>query len=184
MARAQVDDLRRHAAVPTVSKVKKRRLFFAMELTDARDQRAMTRQVLQAFGFSLGDLRARPARLEQLVDANVGPDYLSKYREFKYRETLFERFARQCEINRVDESRGSALVPVVHVAVLPGYMSQPKRIYISVAAKLPSLLLLGVFILMGHFRRPSAADPSSVEKVAFARRVRPALSFRPWAFTG
>ena len=45
--------------------------------------------------------------------ARGGPDYVSKYREFKYQETLFELFARQYELARVDESREGALIQVV-----------------------------------------------------------------------
>ena len=75
----------------------------------------------------LSALRAQLARLEQATDTNVGPDYLTKYREFKYRETLFELFARQYEIARVDESREGALIQIVDPAVPPEYKSKPKR---------------------------------------------------------
>jgi uncharacterized protein involved in exopolysaccharide biosynthesis len=123
----------------------------------------------------LSALRAQLARLEQAVDANVGPDYLTKYREFKYRETLFELFARQYEIARVDESREGALIQVVDVAVPPEYKSKPKRLFIAVAATLLSLLLLGMFILVRHFWRENAVDPEGAEKVA---RLRAAFGRR------
>jgi uncharacterized protein involved in exopolysaccharide biosynthesis len=123
----------------------------------------------------LGALRAQLARLEQAADANVGPDYLTKYREFKYRETLFDLFARQYEIARVDESREGALIQVVDPAVPPEYKSKPKRLFIAVAATLLSLLLLGMFILVRHFWRESAAEPEGAEKVA---RLRAAFGRR------
>ncbi len=117
----------------------------------------------------LSALRTQLARLENAVDANVGPDYLTKYREFKYRETLFELFARQYEIARVDESREGALIQVVDPAVPPEYKSKPKRAFIAVAATLLSLLLLGMFILARHFWRESATDPNGAEKMARLR---------------
>jgi uncharacterized protein involved in exopolysaccharide biosynthesis len=123
----------------------------------------------------LSALRAQLARLEQAADVNVGPDYLSKYREFKYRETLFDLFARQYEIARVDESREGALIQVVDVATPPEYKSKPKRLFIAVAATLLSLLLLGMFIVVRHFWRESAVDPDAAEKVA---RVRAAFGRR------
>lgn len=123
----------------------------------------------------LSALRAQLARLEQATDTNVGPDYLTKYREFKYRETLFELFARQYEIARVDESREGALIQVVDVAVPPEYKSKPKRLFIAVAATLLSLLLLGMFILVRHFWRETAADPEGAVKVA---RLRAAFGRR------
>ena len=123
----------------------------------------------------LSALRAQLARLEQTADANVGPDYLTKYREFKYRETLFELFARQYELARVDESREGALIQVVDVAVVPEYKSKPKRLFIAAAATMLSLLLLGMFILVRHFWRETAADPEGAEKVA---RLRAAFGRR------
>ena len=123
----------------------------------------------------LSALRAQLARLEQAADANVGPDYLTKYREFKYRETLFELFARQYEIARVDESREGALIQVVDAAVPPEMKSKPKRKLIAVGATAASLLLLGMFILLRHAWRQTATDPEGAEKVA---RLRAALGRR------
>ena len=123
----------------------------------------------------LSALRAQLARLEQTADASVGPDYLTKYREFKYRETLFELFARQYEIARVDESREGALIQVVDMAIPPEYKSKPKRLVIAVSATLLSLLLLGVFILARHVWRETAADPEGAKTVA---RLRAAFGRR------
>lgn len=123
----------------------------------------------------LGALRGQLARLEQTAGPAAGPDYLTKYREFKYRETLFELFARQYELARVDESREGALIQVVDVAVPPEYKSKPKRGLIAVAATFAGLLLLAAFILMRHAWRKAAADPERAEKVA---RLRVALGRR------
>ena len=105
----------------------------------------------------IGALRAQLARLEQAADANAGPDYLSKYREFKYRETLFELFARQYEVARVDESREGALIQVVDPATTPEYKSKPKRALIAVAATVLSLLLIGLVIVVRDVWRKEAA---------------------------
>ena len=123
----------------------------------------------------LSALRTQLARLEQTADSSIGPDYVSKYREFKYRETLFELFAKQYEIARVDESREGALIQVVDVATAPEYKSKPKRALIAIAATVSSLLLLGTFILVRHFWRESAKDPEGAEKVA---RLRAAFGRR------
>jgi len=124
---------------------------------------------------ALSALRAQLARLEQATDLNVGPDYISKYRDFKYRETLFELFARQYEVARVDESREGALIQVVDTAMPPERKSKPKRTVIAVATTFVALLLLGLFILLRHFWRESAHDPQNTERVsrlraAFGRR--------------
>ena len=112
----------------------------------------------------LSALRAQLARLEQAADPNIGADYMSLYREFKYRETLFDLFARQYEIARVDESREGALIQVVDLALPPEYKSKPKRLLIAAVATMLSLLLLGMFILVRHFWRESAADAKARER--------------------
>jgi uncharacterized protein involved in exopolysaccharide biosynthesis len=130
----------------------------------------LQRQIAQ-----LSALRAQLGRLEQAADSNVGPDYVTKYREFKYREALFELFARQYELARVDESREGALIQVVDPAAPPEYKSKPKRAFIAAAATLASLLLLGMFILVRHAWRQTAADPEGAEKLA---RLRAAFGRR------
>lgn len=95
-------------------------------------------------------LRDQLTRVEQAADASIGPDYLTKYREFKYRETLFELFAKQYEIARIDESREGALVQVVDPATVPEYKSKPKRAFIGIVATVLSLLVIGMFILVRH----------------------------------
>ena len=130
---------------------------------------------VQRQAAQLSALRGQLARLERSATDDAGPDYLSKYREFKYRETLFELFARQYELARVDESREGALIQVVDVALPPEYKSKPKRALIAVGATMVSLLLLGMFILVRHAWRQTAADPQSADKVA---RLRAAFGRR------
>jgi len=92
-------------------------------------------------------LRSQLARLEQATDAKGGPDYVGKYREFKYQETLFDLFARQYELARVDESR-EGLVQVVDGALPPERKSKPKRaiIAVSTTAAVAVLLAMGLFV--------------------------------------
>lgn len=130
---------------------------------------------VQRQAAQLSALRGQLARLERSATDDAGPDYLSKYREFKYRETLFELFARQYELARVDESREGALIQVVDVAVPPEMKSKPARKVIAVGATMVALLLLGMFILVRHAWRQTAADPQSAEKVA---RLRAAFGRR------
>jgi uncharacterized protein involved in exopolysaccharide biosynthesis len=101
----------------------------------------------------LSALRTQLARLEQATDSSVGPDYVSKYREFKYRETLFELFARQYEIARVDESREGALIQVLDPATPPERRSKPKRVLTAAAAALAALVLMSVVLLARHLSR-------------------------------
>lgn len=99
---------------------------------------------------TLNALRAQLARLEQASDTSGGPDYVGKYREFKYQETLFELFARQYELARVDESREGALIQVVDVATPPEMKSKPKRALTAVITTIAAMMALAAFVLMRH----------------------------------
>lgn len=134
-----------------------------------------TPEVQQALSI-LGSLRAQLAKLEDSVDVNGGPDYVGKFREFKYQETLFDLFARQYELARVDESREGALIQVVDVARPAEWKSKPKRALIAVAAGLASLLLLLVFVVARHAWRRAQSDPATAGKV---QQLRAALGREP-----
>lgn len=99
---------------------------------------------------ALAALRAQLTRLEQASDISGGPDYVGKYREFKYQETLFELFAKQYELARVDESREGALIQVVDVASPPEKKSKPKRALIAVVTTFAAALLLVMFVVVRH----------------------------------
>jgi uncharacterized protein involved in exopolysaccharide biosynthesis len=101
-------------------------------------------------------LRSQLARLEQATDVRGGPDYVGKYREFKYQETLFELFARQYELARVDESREGALIQVVDVASPPERKSRPKRVVPAIVTTIAAALLLAMVVLIRHSWRRRA----------------------------
>ncbi len=109
------------------------------------------------------------ARPKPASDLAGGPDYIGKYREFKYQETLFELFARQYELARLDESREGALIQVVDVAAPAEKKSKPKRAITAVATTLATLLLLAAFVFIRHFWRQSAARPEKAAKLAQLR---------------
>ena len=96
-------------------------------------------------------LREQLARTEHATESVGGPDYIGRYREFKYQETLFELYARQFELARVDESREGALIQVVDPATPPERKSKPKRAITSLVAFVATLMALVFWVLV----RPS-----------------------------
>lgn len=99
-------------------------------------------------------LREQLARLESTskpVSDDI--DYIGRYREFKYRETLFELYARQFEIARVDESREGALIQVVDKATQPEVKSYPKRGLTAVVTTAIAMVLVAVGLLIRRGRR-------------------------------
>jgi uncharacterized protein involved in exopolysaccharide biosynthesis len=75
---------------------------------------------------TLNALASQLAKMESRDKAHAtSANYVSRYREFKYQETLFELFSRQYENARVDESREGGLIQVVDEATPPERKSSP-----------------------------------------------------------
>ena len=97
----------------------------------------------------LASLKTQLAKAEKEEPASKdASDYVARYREFKYQETMFELFAKQFELAKVDESREGAVIQVLDVAEPPERKAKPKKAMIAVIATLASgfALLLFVFI--------------------------------------
>ena len=92
-------------------------------------------------------LREQLARSERTNESTGGPDYIGRYRDFKYQETLVELYARQFELARIDESREGALFQVVDSATPPERKSRPKRALTMVVSALIAALALTAFVL-------------------------------------
>ena len=104
---------------------------------------------------ALATLRAELARVEQRDDSSgrgADSSYVSKYREFKYQETLFDLFARQYELARLDESREGTLIQVVDKATPPELKSRPKRTLVALAAALISGFVMAAWAIVAHMR--------------------------------
>jgi uncharacterized protein involved in exopolysaccharide biosynthesis len=127
-----------------------------------------TPEVAQAVTM-LAALRAELAKAEASTDPSGSQDFISKFREFKYQETLFELFSRQYELARLDESREGALIQVVDVAKPAEHKSKPKRAITALATTLAAGLLLSAFVIVRHFWRQSAARPERAAKLAQLR---------------
>lgn len=110
---------------------------------------------------ALAALREQLARAELATDTSGGSDYVGKYREFKYQETLFELYARQFELARVDESREGALIQVVDPATPPERKSKPKRATIAIGTMLAAAMLLAAWVVLRQSGRASAVRRES-----------------------
>jgi uncharacterized protein involved in exopolysaccharide biosynthesis len=108
---------------------------------------------------TLQSLQAELARTERAAPANEGPGYVALYREFKYQETLFDLFARQYELARVDESREGALIQVVDKASPAEKASRPRRARMAAAGAAFGALLAAA-ILSIQYRRRNRHQPA------------------------
>lgn len=118
-------------------------------------------------------LRGQLSRMEAAGKAEGGDsDYISKYREFKYQETLAELFSRQYEAARIDESREGPLVQVVDIATPPEYKSRPLRAVIAAATSVVSLFLLVLLLWVRHWLQVmSRSDTATARGLGRLRRA-------------
>lgn len=121
---------------------------------------------------ALAALRGQLNRAEQASEPHSGPDYIGKYREFKYEEALFDLFARQYEMARLDESRDGGLIQVVDKAQVPEWKSKPKRVLIAVIATAVAFILLILLVLVQQSWRQTAMQSETSPQIA---RIRAAL---------
>ena len=97
----------------------------------------------------LASLRTQLTKAEKEEPASRdASDYVGRYREYKYQETVFELYAKQFELAKLDESREGAVIQVLDIAEPPERKAKPKKAMIAIIATLASgfALLLFVFI--------------------------------------
>ena len=114
----------------------------------------------------LGALRAQLSKLENSNGKTSGDgDYVMRYREFKYQETLFDLFAKQYELAKLDEAREGAVVQVLDLAQTPEKKSKPKKAMIAIMTTLGSGFALLLFVFIRQALRNANQLPESAEKL-------------------
>jgi tyrosine-protein kinase Etk/Wzc len=119
----------------------------------------------------LANLRAQLGKQEKDTPSTTGKattegDYITKYREFKYNETLFELFSKQFELAKVDEAREGALIQILDAAQPPERKSKPKKALIAIIAILASGFALLFFVFIRQALRNSRQNSDSAIKLA------------------
>jgi uncharacterized protein involved in exopolysaccharide biosynthesis len=119
----------------------------------------------------LSNLKVQLSRQEKDMPLSVAKDslsgdYISKYREFKYHEVLFELFAKQYEIARVDEAREGAVIQVLDKAQPPELKSKPKKASIAITVSLCSGLVLLVFVFVRQALLKVCSEEETAKKIS------------------
>ena len=117
----------------------------------------------------LANLKAQLTKQEKDTPASSNMtaqgDYVSKYREFKYNETLFELFAKQFEIAKVDESREGAVIQILDAAQPPERKSKPKKALIAIIATLAAGFALLLFVFIRQALNNAGKDREAANKL-------------------
>jgi tyrosine-protein kinase Etk/Wzc len=120
----------------------------------------------------LAALRGELAKAEASTTGQAtgdGADYIARYRDFKYYETLFDLMAKQYEVARLDEAREGAVVQVVDVAVPPDRKSGPRKALIAVITT--TVTFLGLVLILLARRSMQRASPEEAAKLTRLREL-------------
>jgi tyrosine-protein kinase Etk/Wzc len=156
------------AAVEGLAKLKASIAAQEIKLASMRGYLAESAPDFKQAQTELSAMRAQMDRAEKSEPATpVGQsDYIAKFRDYKYFETLFELFAKQYEIARVDESREGAVIQVVDAAQPPERKSKPKKATIALLTAVATGFALLLFVFIRQAFRGAAQSPDSAHKLA------------------
>lgn len=112
---------------------------------------------------AIAAIREQQSRLES-TRTESKDEYVNRYREFKYRETMFEVFARQYEIARVDEAREGAPAQIVDPAKVPEKKTRPKRAVVGMLTTLLTFIALCTLVSARHAVTRSRQNPAFAAK--------------------
>ena len=118
----------------------------------------------------LASLKNQLAKAEKEEPASQSTtDYVARYREFKYQETMFELFAKQFELAKVDESREGAVIQVLDMAEPPERKAKPKKAMIAIIATLASGFALLLFVFIRSALKNASQDEETKLKLSTLR---------------
>jgi uncharacterized protein involved in exopolysaccharide biosynthesis len=115
----------------------------------------------------LASLKSQLAKAEKEDSASLGiTDYVARYREFKYQETMFELFAKQFELAKVDESREGAVIQVLDIAEPPERKAKPKKAMIAIIATLASGFALLLFVFIRSALKSASQNQETQQRIS------------------
>lgn len=126
------------------------------------------KQAQQELSALRGQL-SKAGETDSLKAGGNGAEYIAKYRDFKYQETLFELMVKQYEMARLDEAREGAVIQVVDPARPPERKSKPKRALIAVVTTFGAFFIVLLGIYVRGALRSAAANPETAGKLAQLR---------------
>ena len=122
----------------------------------------------------LANLRSQLAKQEKDSPLSGGKsssegDYVAKYREFKYHETLFDLFSKQFELAKVDEAREGAVIQILDAAQTPERKSKPKKELMAFVSFLVAEFALLLFVIAKLMLVALGRNAESAQKLAFIK---------------
>jgi tyrosine-protein kinase Etk/Wzc len=101
----------------------------------------------------------------------AGMEYLRRYRELKYQETVFELLAKEFEVAKLDEAREGSLIQVVDPPVPPDKRSSPHRLLIVIGYTFLALLVAPFWVLLRTRFARHCELPENRQRLRAIRRL-------------
>ena len=161
------------AAVESIAKLKAGITVQEIKLASMRGYLTESAPDFKQAQTELAAMRAQMAHAEKEEPAasSGDSDYVARFRDCKYHETLFDLFAKQYEMARLDESREGAVIQVLDAAQPPERKSKPKKAQMAVVTTLTVGFALLILIFLRKALRIASQAPNTAEKLSYLRQA-------------
>ncbi len=105
-----------------------------------------------------------------------GMEYIRRYRELKYQETVFELLSKEFEIAKLDEAREGSIIQVVDTAVPPDKKSFPPRTLIVLVMVFFSFFVACFWVIMRQRFSLASHMPENRQRMRLIRELWAAKS--------
>jgi tyrosine-protein kinase Etk/Wzc len=95
----------------------------------------------------------------------AGLEYLRRYRDLKYYETVYELLTKELEIAKLDEAREGEIVQVVDAAVVPDKKSSPHRTLIVIGMTILAFFVAVFWIIVRQGLERTFSMPENRERL-------------------
>lgn len=153
-----------------------------VELAAARTYATESNPQLKVIRQQIAGLRSELAKLERNSGAasndviiptgrvpEAGLEYMRRFRDLKYNETIYEVLAKQYEVARLDEAKEAPIVQFVDKAVPPDRKSKPYRSLIVLAMAFIAGVLTLLWVLVREVTTRARRDPETDQKLRMLR---------------
>jgi uncharacterized protein involved in exopolysaccharide biosynthesis len=111
-----------------------------------------------AGGSSIGDVALAKVPTKAL-------EWIRKYREVKYRESLLTLLLKQYEIARIDEGKEAAIIQILDKALPPERKSSPHRSVICISITLLAIFIAVIWAYAKEFLERAKEDPNYLARL-------------------
>jgi tyrosine-protein kinase Etk/Wzc len=100
-----------------------------------------------------------------------GMEYLRRYRDLRYQETMFELLSKEFEVAKLDEAREGAIVQVIDNAIPPDKKSSPRRTLIVLISTICGFIVAASWVIVQDRLQNALQLPENRQRVRVAKRL-------------